>query len=312
MSVFRQIMFSSAAAASIALGACGGGGTTTATPVAVAAPVPVVSVPSTGSDTFVVTNAAVASRNGTFKVSSALGFLPAGNTNIDYNGNNYSGTGSANFEWDVQYAPAGVVKSAYVWYYEANNTIVFFGCNGGSIPCTGVTYDAASKKVNYVNAPFAQITNVFPGPASLVTGGGTITVNGAVSVGALTTAVVGGSCVRPATIAALTFTCTGPTAPTGATVATQADVDAISGDYSIATKDLFVNFSGTAYSNTIAAGGATVIAACKLNNGDVYMTYGTSNRLVFTQTAGVWSVSGTLPAATPPSFNAQTKVSCNF
>jgi hypothetical protein len=131
-----------------------------------------------GSNTFIVTNATVASRNGSYKVSSAAGQLPGGNTNIDYNGNSSDGK----FEWDVQYTTAGVIKSAYVWYFEANNAIVTFGCNGGSIPCTGVTYDAASKQVNLANAAFPEIGNAFPGPATLVLGGGSLTVSGAVSV----------------------------------------------------------------------------------------------------------------------------------
>ena len=163
--------------ATAVLVACGGGGSAVV-PAAIPAPAPVVSVPASGSGSFVVTNATVASRNGTYSVSSSAGTLPAGNTDIDYNGN----TADGNFEWDVQYTSAGVIKSALVWYYEANNAIVFFGCGSGTVPCTGVTYDAASKKINYANVLLAQATNVFSSTAAPVTGGGTITVNGAVSV----------------------------------------------------------------------------------------------------------------------------------
>ena len=132
-----------------------------------------------GSNTFIVTNATVAARNGTYKVSSALGQLPAGNTNIDYNGNSVDGL----FEWDVQYTAAGVIKSAAVWYYEANGTsIVFFGCDGSTTPCTGVSYDATSKQVKFVNVAFPQTGNTFSGPATPVPSGGSLTVNGAVSV----------------------------------------------------------------------------------------------------------------------------------
>ena len=132
-----------------------------------------------GSNTFVVTNATVAARNGTYKVSSALGQLPAGNTNIDYNGNSDDGL----FEWDVQYTAAGVIKSAAVWYFEANSTsIAFFGCDGGTTPCTGVNYDATSKQVKFVNVAFVQTGNTFSGPATPVPNGGSLTVNGAVSV----------------------------------------------------------------------------------------------------------------------------------
>ena len=134
---------------------------------------------TSGNNTFIVTNATIASRNGSYSVSSDLGTLTGGNTNIDYNGNSADGK----FEWDVQYTAAGVIKSAYVWYFEANGTsIVTFGCNGGTIACTGVTYDATTKQVKYVNAAFPEIANAFPGPATQVPGGGSVTVSGSVSV----------------------------------------------------------------------------------------------------------------------------------
>lgn len=182
MTFSRSVRLVLTAATAAALTACGGGGSSTPTlapavPAAPAAPA-APPAPAAGSNAFIVTNATVAARNGTYNVSSALGFLPAGNTNTDYNGNTTDGK----FEWDVQYTAAGVVKSAYVWYYEAGNAIVFFGCNGGTIACTGVTYNPATKKVTYVGAPFPEITSVFPGPAALVPGGGSITVDGAVNV----------------------------------------------------------------------------------------------------------------------------------
>ena len=135
------------------------------------------SVSAAGSSFFKVTNAAVVARNGTFPVSSALGQLPSGNTNIDYNGNSTDGK----FEWDVQFTSAGVIKSAYIWYFEAGNAIAFFGCNAGSIPCTGVTSDVTAMQVTYVNAAFPEIRDAFPGPATLFSGGASVTVNGSVA-----------------------------------------------------------------------------------------------------------------------------------
>ena len=188
------------AATAVAISACGGGSTavpaavlatvpatspattpTPVTPVTPAAPTttPPTSATTASSNSFVITNATVASRNGTYTPSSSLGQLtPAQAGVIDYNGNTVDGK----FEWDVQYTIAGVIKSSYVWYYEAGNNIVFFGCNGGSIPCTGVSYNAATKQINYTNVVFAQINYPFPGPAVLAPAAGAITVNGSVNV----------------------------------------------------------------------------------------------------------------------------------
>ena len=126
------------------------------------------------------------------------------------------------------------------------------------------------------------------------------------------TNVAGGSCARPASVPAMVFTCTGPTAPNGGVAATQTDIDNIVGDYSTATKILFVNFAGKAFGGPGGNTGFDVVAACTLG-ADVYLTYGTGSRMIFTQTAGVWAVNGQLPAtATGASYTNQTKVSCNF
>ena len=116
--------------------------------------------------TLVVTNATKTSRNGSFAVDGAL----FKNTDSSgYNGSTKDGLFETETSWDnVQ---SKVIKAA-VWYFEGAGSIIFFACdNGQSKPCSGVTYDPASKKLTFSNSVLPE------------TGGtGSVTVNGSINV----------------------------------------------------------------------------------------------------------------------------------
>ena len=135
---------------------------------------------------------------------------------------------------------------------------------------------------------------------------------GSSSSGGTTAPSSGGlsNCPRPASVAALTFSCGGATAPTGGVPATQADIDMVVGDYTLGSSDLLIGYDARAFASATTSSQASTSAACKLTDGTVYLAYGTGSRLVFTPTATGWSVGGSLPGGA--SFSNRAKVSCSF
>ena len=81
----------------------------------------------------VVSSASDSARNGSFAPDTVA---QASGTDTDINGQ----TNDGKFELDVVLASNGSIKRAAIWYFGSGNTINFFGCNAGSIPCTGVGY----------------------------------------------------------------------------------------------------------------------------------------------------------------------------
>ena len=114
--------------------------------------------------TLTVTNAAKASRNGSFAVGGGL-FV-----NTDSSGFN-GDTKDGLFETETSWVNGtnAVIKAA-VWYFEGPSSIIFFACdNGQNKPCKGITYDG--KTLTFADAVLPE------------TGGSTtVTVNGSITV----------------------------------------------------------------------------------------------------------------------------------
>ena len=87
---------------------------------------------------FTVSAATKSSRNGTYTViGSRYSNNPPNLTDFGFTGNTKDG----NFEADVSITAAGAIRSATVWYYDANNVISFFGCGGTSaVTCSESHY----------------------------------------------------------------------------------------------------------------------------------------------------------------------------
>lgn len=122
------------------------------------------STPAGTPGTLTVTNAAKASRNGSFAVQGAM-FVTTDSSG--FNGSSKDGL----FETETSWVNGtNLVLKASVWYFEGAGSIVFFACNDGlGKPCKGVTYDG--KTLTFNNAVLPE------------TGGSTsVTVNGSIAV----------------------------------------------------------------------------------------------------------------------------------
>jgi hypothetical protein len=77
----------------------------------------------------------------------------------------------------------GVNKRAHVWFYGASSSITYFGCDGGGIACTGVSYEPLLKQVKFTNVAWHEVTPDLTGasPDALVPSGETLTLNGTLS-----------------------------------------------------------------------------------------------------------------------------------
>lgn len=89
-------------------------------------------------------------------------------------------TSDSKFEMEVGWDGSSVVKTAHIWFRSgasAPSILGFFGCNGASEPCTGVTYDPATKKITFTAVTFVETSG--PLVTSTATGSGkSITLNG--------------------------------------------------------------------------------------------------------------------------------------
>ncbi|CAN5527630.1 hypothetical protein BH11PSE7_BH11PSE7_10570 [soil metagenome] len=157
------------------LSACGGGDSAPAATTTTTTPPPVT---TTSPGSLTVSAATNSTRNGVYATPTSRGSSTG--TDVDINGQ----TADGKFELDVLFSASGTIKHAYVWFYtNAGATITFFGCNGGSIPCVSnqVSYDPLTKQINFSSAVFPEVASPFPGPATSVPSGESVTVSGAVN-----------------------------------------------------------------------------------------------------------------------------------
>jgi hypothetical protein len=134
-------------------------------------------VPTAG--TMVVSGASNAARNGSYVVAGAK--FTSG-TDFGFNGQ----TADGKFEMEVVLSSGFVVQRAHVWFFDANNVIKTFGCDGGkAIACTGIGWEPLLKQVLFNNnARLAEVNADLTGrtPDSLVPGGETLTAVGSVEI----------------------------------------------------------------------------------------------------------------------------------
>jgi len=91
----------------------------------------------------IVSNATVASLDGTYDIQVARATVPSG---LAFNGN-FDGK----IELEIATDTSGVVKVAHVWSYTGTGMNVapdkFYGCDGKATACTGVTVDVATNVI---------------------------------------------------------------------------------------------------------------------------------------------------------------------
>jgi hypothetical protein len=123
-----------------------------------------------------IANATNASLDGTYDIHVTRVSVTGG---VAYNGN-FDGK----IELEVDTDTAGVVKTAHVWNYTGGpmNAMPdkFYGCDGQTKPCTGVTVDVATNLITITPVTWPEVQAIaFDGsPDKPVAGGGTVTVSG--------------------------------------------------------------------------------------------------------------------------------------
>ena len=149
-----------------ALSACGGGDDAAA------------SAATTTPGALTISAASNASRNGSY---TPTGGVFTSGADSGFNG----ATADGKFEMEVLWASNATIKRAAVWFFNNANTpsatISFFGCNGATIACTGVSYDPASKQVVFNKVAFAQVSDGGSATSTKVAGGETLTVDGSIT-----------------------------------------------------------------------------------------------------------------------------------
>ena len=133
---------------------------------------------SGGDNVLTVSDATKSSRNGAYAViGGRYTNNPPNLTDFGFTGN----TKDEKFETDVSLTSAGAIRSATIWYFDANNVISFFGCGGTrAVTCTGVSFDPSSQKVRISNVKWSLV----PGFGSAaVFSNETVTVNGTIAIG---------------------------------------------------------------------------------------------------------------------------------
>ena len=153
-----------ASALAAVLSACGGGDDATSTA-------------ATTPGTLTISAASNASRNGSYKPTGAV-FTSGADSG--FNGN----TADGKFEMEVLWSASATIKRAAVWFFmnagTPSATITFFGCNGGTIPCTGVRYDPASKQVVFNKVAFVEVSDGLTA-STRTAGGETLSIDGSVT-----------------------------------------------------------------------------------------------------------------------------------
>jgi hypothetical protein len=123
-----------------------------------------------------IANATNASLDGTYDIQVVRASVTGG---FGYNGN-FDGK----IELEVDTDTAGVVKAAHVWNYTGGpmNAMPdkFYGCDGQTKPCTGVTVDVTTNLITITPVTWPEVQAIsFDGSADKpVAGGGTVTVSG--------------------------------------------------------------------------------------------------------------------------------------
>lgn len=156
----------------LAIAGCGGGGSSGAGTPATAA------VSTVPDGTIAVTAATDSALNGNYVAVCGATSPPTGATA----GANCQ-TSDGKFELEVGWDGSSVVKTAHIWFGSgapAYTISGYYGCNGTSEPCTGVTYDPATKKIKFTAVNFVETSG--PLITSTATGSGKkITLNGSVT-----------------------------------------------------------------------------------------------------------------------------------
>jgi hypothetical protein len=126
--------------------------------------------------TLTASAASVGTRNGSYTITGAT--FTSG-SDSGFNGN----TADSKFELEVVWASNATIKRAHVWFYGASSSITYFGCDGGGIACTGVSYEPLLKQVKFTNVAWHEVTPDLTGasPDALVPSGETLTLNGTLS-----------------------------------------------------------------------------------------------------------------------------------
>lgn len=160
-----------AVASLFAVSGCGGGGSaSTASTINPSS--------SIVDGTVVVSAATVTTQNGSYiPTGGSASPVPSGTTA----GINYATTDSK-FEMEAYWDASSVVKTAHIWFSSGAPAFTisgYFGCNGTSEPCTGVTFNPATKKLNFTAVTFVETAG--PQITDAATGSGkVITVNGSI------------------------------------------------------------------------------------------------------------------------------------
>lgn len=96
-------------------------------------------------------------------------------------------SGKARIEMEVVTDASNAVKRAHFWSYDATGSSPdkFYGCDGtASLPCAGVTVDAAKKVVSFATVTWKEVTPDLTGASAdqVTAGGGTVTLAGDAAV----------------------------------------------------------------------------------------------------------------------------------
>jgi hypothetical protein len=151
----------------LAVAGCGGS-SSSSTPAATATQ----TVPD---GTIAVSEATDAALNGNYIPTCGATSPPSGSTA----GANCQ-TSDSKFELEVGWDGSSVVKTAHIWFSSGAPAFTisgYFGCNGTSELCTGVTYDPVTKKIKFAAVTFIETS----GPLITSTAAGSgkkITLNG--------------------------------------------------------------------------------------------------------------------------------------
>jgi hypothetical protein len=156
----------------LAVAGCGGGGSGGTSTAAAAA------APTVADDTIALSAATDTTLNGNYVPVCGATSPPAGATA----GANCQ-TSDSKFELEVGWNGSSVVKTAHIWFGSGSPAFTitgYYGCNGTSEPCTGVTYDPVTKKIKFTAVTFVETSG--PLITSTATGSGKkITLDGSVT-----------------------------------------------------------------------------------------------------------------------------------